>query len=94
MTGTRKRQKTVETASTEYRPHVVPRRRRRGMGAWNAENVEMTTQDFEEYMKRRQEDGVQPINVVMEIMMNMNVSMDDLQNVFSINLLDSFTDLN
>jgi len=63
-------------------------------GAWNAENVEMTTQDFEEYMKRRQEDGVRPINAVMEIMMNMNVSMDDLQNVFSINLLDSFTDLN
>ena len=61
---------------------------------WNSENPEMTTQDFDEFMKRRLEEGVQPINVVMEIMMTMNVSLDDLQTVFSINLMDSLTDLN
>ena len=61
--------------------------------ACNSENPEMTTQDFDEFMKRRLEEGVQPINVVMDLMMTMNVSLDDLQTVLSINLLDSLTDL-
>lgn len=70
--------------------------RRRGMGyeaAWNEENREVTiTQEFQEYIQKAQERGLQPINMIMEIMMNMNVSLDDLQSVFSINLLVNFTD--
>jgi hypothetical protein len=69
--------------------------RRRGMGyeaAWNEENRELTTQEFQEYIQKAQERGLQPINIIMEIMMNMNVSLEDLHSVFSINLLSSFTD--
>jgi hypothetical protein len=73
----------------------MARARRRGMGyeaSWNQDNIEMNTFEFQQYIKLCEEQGLEPINIIMEVMMSMNVSLEDLQDTFSIILFLSFTD--
>ena len=60
--------------------------RKRDLGteaAWNDQNKEMTRDEFQAFVEKKIQDGIEPTKVVMEMMMLQNVSLDDLTKFFN-----------
>ena len=63
------------------------RSRRRGLGteaSWNEANPEMTREEFREYMDRELAKGTAPTKIIMDLMMQQNISLEDLKMAVSI----------
>ena len=63
--------------------------RRRGLGteaSWNDANHEMSREEFREYMDRELAKGTAPTKIIMDLMMQQNVSLEYLKMAVSIHL--------